>query len=98
MCEAGRILHHLAHGVGNPHDTVLMVGFQAPNTLGRRLIEQSPQVRIYGDTYDRRCEVAVIDAFSGHAGGDELLTNIAGSNAQKILCVHGDEGIVDTFA
>ena len=90
-------MHHLQHNISNPRDTVLMVGYQAENTLGRRLVEQANQVRIYGDEYERRCEVATIDAFSGHAGGDELMVNVAGSGAGKVLCVHGERESVDVF-
>jgi len=92
MCEGGRVLHHLKHGVGDPRNTVLMVGFCAEHTLGRRLADGADRARIFGDTVPVRAEVLRIDGLSHHAGRTELL-EYAGSQrgAQVAFCVHGEE-------
>lgn len=90
MCEHGRILHHLKAGISNPLNSVVIVGFQAEYTLGRRLVENAPEVRIFGDTFARRAEVAVLDAFSAHADRDELLAYFRALRPKKICLVHGE--------
>jgi len=93
MAEAGRILHHLKNNIENPRNTVLIVGWQAPNTLGRRLVEGLPEVRIYGQLYDLRAEVKAIKGLSAHAG-QKLLLEYAGAvkdRVKKIFLVHGEE-------
>lgn len=92
MCEGGRILHHLKHGVGDPDNTVLIVGFQAQDTLGRKLVEGAPKVRIYGEEHRVRCHVETMNGLSAHADRDELsayIKNIPG--LQKVFVVHGEE-------
>ncbi|MFA6458324.1 MAG: MBL fold metallo-hydrolase [Patescibacteria group bacterium] len=98
MCEAGRIRHHLKNNISDPKNSVLIVGFQAENTLGRRLVEKVPEVRIFGQPVARRCEVKILNAFSAHAGGSELFDNIKNSNAKKVICVHGEQASVDFLA
>src|SRR5205085_1826067 len=73
MCEAGRILHHLKHHVEDPRATVLIVGYQAPDTLGRRLVTRKPEVRILDRRYTVRAEVVVLNGFSSHADHDDFL-------------------------
>jgi len=73
MAESGRILHHLANNIEDPDNTILFVGFQAQNTLGRRLVDGEKQVRIFGDAFHVRARVAVIDGYSAHADQAELL-------------------------
>ncbi len=93
MAEAGRVLHHLAHNIGQPENCVLIVGFMAEHTLGRRLAEGITPVRILGDFYERRCEVKKLDGLSAHADRDELLQLIKHQNPQKlkhIFLVHGE--------
>lgn len=93
MAEAGRILHHLKNNIENPRNSVLIVGWQAPNTLGRRLVEGVPEVRIYGQLYDLRAEVKAIKGLSAHAG-QNLLLEYAGAvkdRVKKIYLVHGEE-------
>lgn len=93
MCEGGRILHHLANNVGESRNTVLIVGFQAEHTLGRRLVEKSPEVKIFGDLYKLRAEVAILNSFSAHAGQDELLSYIGTMDKhrlQRVSLVHGE--------
>jgi metallo-beta-lactamase family protein len=92
MCEGGRILHHLKNGIGNPANTVLIVGFQAEHTLGRRLVEKAEVVKIYGEAYEVRAQVAKINGFSAHADRDELATyakHIPG--LKQVFIVHGEE-------
>ncbi len=98
MCEAGRIRHHLKNNISDPKNSVLIVGFQAENTLGRRLVDKVPEVRIFGQPVARRCEVKILNAFSAHAGGSELFDNIKNSNAKKVICVHGEQASVDFLA
>jgi metallo-beta-lactamase family protein len=94
MCEAGRILHHLKAGIEDPRNTVLIVGYQAQHTLGRRLVEQRARVRIFGVERDRRAEVVVMNGFSAHADQKDLVS-YAAATAEKgaldhIALVHGD--------
>lgn len=73
MCEAGRVLHHLRGVIEAPKNTVCIVGFQAPHTLGRRLVEGRDRVRIFGVERDRRAEVVVLGGFSAHADQADLV-------------------------
>ncbi len=94
MCEAGRVLHHLKHAVEDERNLVLLVSYQAPNTLGRRIAERRPRVRIYGAEYDLRCQVEVMDEFSAHADRRGLLDYVAGMNVprlKKVFIVHSEE-------
>ncbi|UCG43156.1 MAG: MBL fold metallo-hydrolase, partial [candidate division WOR-3 bacterium] len=93
MCEAGRVLHHLKHSVEHEKNMVLLVSFQAENTLGRRIAERQPRVRIYGDEFDLRCEVVVMDEFSAHADRSGLLHYVSRMNLprlKKAFLVHSE--------
>ena len=93
MCEAGRILHHLANNVGNPKNTVMIVGYQAEHTLGRRIVERQPEIKIFGDMVPLKAEVAVLNSFSAHAGQDELTAYVRTFDRQRlksIYLVHGE--------
>jgi metallo-beta-lactamase family protein len=93
MCEAGRITHHLANGVGDRRNTILIVGYQAENTLGKRLVMKEPVVNIFGEPHDLRAEVIVLNSFSGHADRNELLSYISQFDRKQlrnIFLVHGD--------
>ncbi len=70
MAETGRILHHLKNNIENPKNTVCIVSWQAPNTLGRRLADREKQVQIFGEPYHVNAEIATIGGLSGHAGQD----------------------------
>jgi metallo-beta-lactamase family protein len=92
MCEAGRILHHLKHNIEDPRNTVLIVGYQAANTLGRRLVEHQPEVRILGRVVPVKAEVVVLNGLSSHADHPELLRSLgplAGST-RHVRLVHGE--------
>src|SRR5262249_4372494 len=73
MCEAGRILHHLKHNLEDRRNTVLIAGYQAEGTLGRRLVERRPEVRILGRTVRLQAEVVVLNGLSSHADHNDLL-------------------------
>jgi metallo-beta-lactamase family protein len=92
MCEAGRILHHLRNGIEDPRNLVLITGFQAPNTLGAKLVAKQPEVNIFGDSLRLRAEVESIDALSGHADQQELLDWMApvAPKLKKVFLVHGE--------
>ena len=72
MAEAGRILHHLAHGASDPRNTILIVGFQAEHTLGRRIVERAPVLRVFGDEIPLRARVEVLAGYSAHGDRHEL--------------------------
>ncbi len=94
MVEAGRILHHLRNNIENPKNIVLMVGYSAQHTLGRKLIEHEPVVKIFGDEFEVKAEVITMNSFSAHADADELLAyadQFDKSRMQRIFIVHGDE-------
>jgi metallo-beta-lactamase family protein len=94
MCEAGRILHHLKHNIGDPRNAVLIVSWQAPHTLGRRLVERRKVVKIFGQEYPVRARVEVINGYSAHADRDELLGWVKpiAQDLQQAFVVHGDPG------
>ena len=85
MAEAGRILHHLRNSIENPRNTVLIPGFQAENTLGRKIVEKQREVSIFGDPMRLRAEVVTLNALSGHADQKELLTWMKENNLDKLI-------------
>lgn len=93
MCEAGRILHHLRNNIEDPRNTVMMVGYCAEHTLGRRIIEQHEEVRIFGEYHPLRSEVAVMNHYSAHAdepGMIEFISHFDPKELKNIFLVHGD--------
>lgn len=102
MCEHGRILHHLKNNIENARNTVLLVGYQAAHTLGRKLQDGEKSVNILGESYRVKAEIITMDAFSAHADRSDLLDYITRLNAQhpikKIFLVHGEEDQGLTFA
>ena len=100
MCEAGRILHHLKHNIEDPRTTILIAGYQADGTLGRRLVEHQPQVRILGRTFSVKAEVVVLNGLSSHADHAGLLAALrplAGS-AHRVCLVHGEPARAEALA
>ena len=109
MAEAGRILHHLAHGASDPRNTILIVGFQAEHTLGRRIVEHAPVLRVFGDDVPLRARVEVLGGYSAHGDRHELQQwldhvradgNPAGATgaAPDVYLVHGEPEAQDAFA
>lgn len=94
MCEAGRVVHHLKATIEDPKNAVVIVGFQAQHTLGRRLVERRPRVRIFGVERDLRAEVVVLNGFSAHADQRELVEFAEAVRQRgplrKIALVHGE--------
>jgi metallo-beta-lactamase family protein len=103
MAEAGRILHHLAHGAPDPRNTILIVGFQAEHTLGRRIVERRSMLKIYGDEVPLRARVEVLNGYSAHADRGELhrWINAVRASSQHpfpVHLVHGEPDAQDAFA
>lgn len=101
MCEAGRVVHHLANSVGNPRNMVLIVGYQAEHTLGKRLVMKEPVVNIFGEPHEVKAEVVVLNSFSGHADRNELLTYIRRFDVKRLknlYLVHGDPDQAEKLA
>ncbi|MGD0004073.1 MAG: MBL fold metallo-hydrolase [Anaerolineaceae bacterium] len=92
ICETGRILHHLRNNIENSRNTIVIVSYQAPNTLGRRLVEGEKHVKIFGEEFDVHAEVVSIEGLSAHAGQDVLLRYAAATRAslKKLILVHGE--------
>lgn len=100
MCEAGRIRHHLKNEIENDKNTILAVGFMAKDTLGARIIDpEITEVKIFDQMYRKKAEVQYIDAYSGHAGMDDLDAYIAGiKGLKKVILVHGEMEQMEPFA
>jgi metallo-beta-lactamase family protein len=93
MCEAGRIQHHLIHTIADPSNAILIVGFMAANTLGRRIRDREPEVRIHGDIFKVRARIEEINAFSAHADYREAWDWMSGldlGRLKKVFLVHGE--------
>ncbi len=100
MCDAGRIRHHLKHNLWRPESTVLFVGYQAPGTLGRELVEGEKQVRLFGEEVTVCAKVESIEAFSGHADRDGLLgwLDAMACKPKGLILVHGEPDSMEAFA
>ncbi|WP_321470966.1 MBL fold metallo-hydrolase [uncultured Paludibaculum sp.] len=92
MAEAGRILHHLRNNIEDPRNMVLITGFQAENTLGRKIVDKMPEVPIFGEPVRLRAEVVKLNELSGHADQNELLTWMKPmvKTLKKVFLVHGE--------
>jgi metallo-beta-lactamase family protein len=92
MCETGRVVHHLRHSVESPKNTILIVGFQAADTLGRRIVEKQEHVTIFGEKLKLRARVVALNGFSGHADRDELqrLIKPLAVRCNRAFLVHGE--------
>ena len=100
MCEGGRVLHHLRRNIGETKTTVLFVGYQAENTLGRKLLQGDRTVRIYGEEYEVRARMEEIDGYSAHADEGELLDFIAAipKKPERVFVVHGEPDAAEAMA
>jgi metallo-beta-lactamase family protein len=91
MCEGGRVLHHLKHTVEDSRHTIVIVGYQAEGTLGRRLVEGAEEVRIFGEMHPRRARVVVLNGFSAHADHDALVAQARSARPTRgCAIVHAD--------
>ena len=103
MMEAGRILHHLANGASDPRNTILIVGFQAAHTLGRRIVERASMLRIFGDEVPLKAQVEIINGYSAHADRTELtswLDRVKAASPQlgPVWLVHGEPEVQDEYS
>jgi metallo-beta-lactamase family protein len=103
MAEAGRIVHHLKIGAPNPRNTILIVGFQAEHTLGRRIVERQPLLKIHGEDVPLRAQVEVLDGYSAHGDRTELTAwldavRATSPNLRDVYLVHGEPGPQDALA
>ncbi|NLC13560.1 MAG: MBL fold metallo-hydrolase [Chloroflexi bacterium] len=99
MAESGRILHHLKNNIEDGRNTILIISWQAPDTLGRRLADRERKVRIFGEEYFRKAEVVTIGGLSAHAG-QNLLVDYALSSKEtleRLILVHGEETAATAF-
>src|SRR6266581_1173503 len=102
MMENGRILHHLAQGASDPRNTIVVVGFQAEHTLGRRVVERQPLLQIFGEDVALHARVEVIDGYSAHADRTEMMTWLGRVKEKSprlgpIWLVHGEAPVQDEF-
>ncbi len=99
MCENGRILHHLKNTIDDPKNTIMLVGYMAKDTLGRKILEKQPIVNIFGEPHHVRAEISVMNTFSGHADRNDLLDYVKHvQGIKKIFLVHGEESQSASFA
>ena len=92
MCESGRILHHLQNNIEDSRNMIIVVGYMARDTLGRRIVDREKFVRIFGVEYELNAEVVIINAMSGHADQKELLEFALGCRPLKrVFLVHGED-------
>jgi len=102
MMENGRILHHLAQGASDPRNTIIIVGFMAEHTLGRRVVERRPELRIFGEDVPLRARVEIINGYSAHADRTEMTTWLGRVKEKSprlgpIWLVHGERPVQDEF-
>jgi metallo-beta-lactamase family protein len=103
MAEGGRILHHLLHGASDPRNTILVVGFMAEHTLGRRIVDRAPFLRIFGEEVPLRAQVEIINGYSAHADRTELqrwIDAVKGTSPslERVFLVHGEPEAQDALA
>lgn len=100
MCDAGRIRHHLKHNLWRPECTILFVGYQAMGTLGRKLIEGAPLVKLFGEEIEVVARIESLKGISGHADMKGLLNWLSGFKTEisHVFVVHGEDAVTDEFA
>ena len=106
MAESGRILHHLKHGASDPRNTVLIVGFQAEHTLGRRIVEKRSVLKVFGEEVALNAHVEVLNGYSAHGDRTQLREWLgevrsggvsAGRGSPRIHLVHGEPAAQEAF-
>ncbi len=99
MCEGGRIVHHIRNRIQSPNTTILIVGYMAANTLGRKLADREPTISLFGEVLQRNARVKILNNYSGHAGQDELLAYVdkMDGNLRKVMLVHGEASQQEIF-
>jgi metallo-beta-lactamase family protein len=100
MCDAGRIKHHLKHNLSRPECSILMTGFQAQGTLGRRLVDGAKKVRLFGQDVPVRAQIYTIGGLSAHADQNALLSWLHGFKQppSRTFVVHGEATTAMGFA
>jgi len=97
MMNAGRIVHHLVRYLDDPNNTLLVIGYQAVGTLGRKIVEGQSPVKIFDYTVDVKAKIIKINSYSGHADYDKLTRWVKDSKVKRIQLIHGDEDAQITF-
>ncbi len=100
MCEGGRVLHHLKQTISDPRNIILIVGYQAENTLGRRIVEKHSPLKILGDEFELRARVHTINALSAHADRKALMQwfdKVKSERLKHVFAVHGEEDKVSAM-
>lgn len=100
MCEAGRILHHLKNNIEDERNTILIVGFMAAHTLGRRIAERREEVKIFGQPYRLNSQVKILNTFSAHSDYKETISYIEKldlDRLKKVFLVHGEDDALDNL-
>jgi metallo-beta-lactamase family protein len=102
MCESGRVLHHLKHSIEGPQNTVVIIGFQAEHTLGRRIVEKRPYLKIYDREYTLRAQVEILNGLSGHADAADFKWWYEGlaskTGVGQAFLVHGEPAASQALA
>ncbi len=100
MCTGGRIKHHLVTNISRPDSTVLFVGYQAADTLGRQIVDGAKQVRIFGQDFPVRARIVYLHSFSGHADQNQLLGWLSSlaKPPKRVFITHGESDVADSFA
>jgi metallo-beta-lactamase family protein len=100
MAEAGRVKHHIRNNISSANNTILLVGYCTPSSLGGRLKAGNPTVRIFGDEYKVKARIETIDAYSAHGDYEEMIQYLGCQNpslVKKIFLVHGDFPVMEFF-
>jgi len=99
MCEGGRILHHLKNNIENQSSIILITGYQAENTLGRKLVEGISPVKIFGREYQVKAQVVILNELSAHADQKDLLRYVDNTkNLKHLFLVHTEAPEAEVFA
>lgn len=101
MAEAGRVRHHIMHNISDPKNTILMVGYAEPHSLGGQLREKKEKVKIFGDFYEVKAEVQIVDSYSAHGDYEEMIRFLScqdPSKVKKLFLVHGEYEVQQSFA